>query len=113
MATQPGRLPVSLRAASFNIGLMRVALTGATGFVGPYIVGQLLRREHELRALVREPARHGWLRDRSVEMIEGDLEEAPALRTLVEGADAVIHLVGIINEIGRQTYERVHVQGTM
>ena len=91
---------------------MRIALTGATGFVGGHIVAQLLRREHELRALVREPARHGGLRDRSVEMIAGDLEDGAALRQLVDGADAVIHLVGIINEIGRQTYERVHVHGT-
>ena len=91
---------------------MRIALTGGTGFVGHHIIGHLLRREHDVRALVREPERQGWLRDRSVEVVAGDLEDPAALRALVDGADAVIHLVGIINEIGRQTYERVHVQGT-
>ncbi len=91
---------------------MRIALTGGTGFFGSHLIGALLRRDHEVRALVREPERHGWLRDRSVEVVAGDLDDQAALKTLVDGADAVIHLVGIINEIGRQTYEHVHVQGT-
>jgi uncharacterized protein YbjT (DUF2867 family) len=40
---------------------MRVAITGGTGFVGHHVIELLLRREHEVRALVREPDRHGWL----------------------------------------------------
>ena len=91
---------------------MRVAVTGGTGFVGRHVIERLLRRDHEVRALVRDPARHGWLRDRQVDMVAGDLETPAALRDLVQGADAVVHLVGIITEVGRQTYERVHVQGT-
>jgi NADH dehydrogenase len=91
---------------------MLVAITGATGFVGRYIVEQLLRREHDVRALVRDPSRAGWLRDRGVGLVEGDLEDQAALRALVQGAGALVHLVGIILEIGRQTFERVHVGGT-
>ncbi len=91
---------------------MLVALTGATGFVGRYIVEHLLRRDHEVRALVREPDGAGWLRDRGVGLVVGDLEDQAALRELTRGAGAVVHLVGIILELGRQTYERVHVTGT-
>jgi uncharacterized protein YbjT (DUF2867 family) len=92
---------------------MRVALTGTTGFVGRHMLDGLLRREHEVRALVREPASHGWLTTRDgVEVVPGTLEDAAALRRLTSGVDAVIHLVGIIQEIGRQTFERVHVEGT-
>ncbi len=91
---------------------MLVAITGATGFVGRHLVEHLLRREHEVRALVRDPSRTGWLRDRGVALVEGDLEDQAALRALVQGAGAVVHLVGIILEIGRQTFERVHVGGT-
>lgn len=91
---------------------MLVAVTGATGFVGRHIVEHLLRREHEVRALVRDPSRSGWLRDRGVALVEGDLEDQAALRALVQGAGAVVHLVGVILEIGRQTFERVHVGGT-
>ena len=91
---------------------MIVAVTGGTGFVGRHIIEGLLRREHEVRALVRDPAVHGWLDDRGVAVVQGSLEDQDALRRLVVGADAVVHTVGIINEIGRQSYERVHVEGT-
>lgn len=91
---------------------MRVAITGATGYVGQAIVHKLLRRDHELRALVRRPQRAGVLRDLGVRLIEGDLGDRPALESLLEGADALVHLVGIIVEAGRQTFEAVHVAGT-
>lgn len=92
---------------------MIVSVTGGTGFVGEYVVRQLLRHEHEVRVLVREPAKAGALRERSnIELIQGNLEDRAALRRLTAGSDAVVHLVGIIEEIGRQTFERVHVDGT-
>lgn len=91
---------------------MRVAVTGGTGFVGRHVIEQLLRHDHEVRALVREPKGHGWMRDRDIAVAAGDLESAGALRELLSGTDAVVHLVGVITEVGRQTYERVHVQGT-
>ncbi|HEY2806001.1 MAG TPA: complex I NDUFA9 subunit family protein [Gemmatimonadales bacterium] len=92
---------------------MKVALTGGTGFVGRQVVEMLMRREHEVRLLVREPSRHGWLRDHGdITTVAGDLENPAALKELVQGVDAVVNLVGIIVEVGRQTWERVHVQGT-
>lgn len=73
----------------------------------------LLRRGHDVRALVRDPERAGRLRDLgSVELVAGDLEDAAALRGLMAGAEATVHLVGIIAEGGRQTFERIHVEGT-
>jgi NADH dehydrogenase len=92
---------------------MLVALTGGTGYVGRAVLEHLLRHEHEVRVLVRTPSRVGWLGDRGgVEVVEGDLHDREALRTLAQGAGAVVHLVGIIVETGRQTFERVHVGGT-
>ncbi len=91
---------------------MLVAMTGATGYVGAEIVRKLLRREHEVRALVRRPERAGALEDLGVQLVAGDLHDGEALRRLVDGAGAVVHLVGIIAESGRQTFEAVHVQGT-
>ena len=92
---------------------MLVAITGGTGFVGRHIIERLLRREHELRVLAREPSKHGWLRDRGgVELVQGDLHDQDALRSLVRGAGALVHLAGVIVEIGQQTFERVHAHGT-
>lgn len=91
---------------------MRVAVTGGTGYVGSQVVLRLLRRDHEVRVLTRNPGRAGWLADRGVEIVVGGLDEQSPLRALVDGVDAVVHLVGIILEVGGQTFERVHVGGT-
>jgi uncharacterized protein YbjT (DUF2867 family) len=85
-------------------------MTGATGYVGTEVVRKLLRRDHELRALVRSPA--GPLQDLGVQVVTGDLSDRGALRSLVEGAGAVVHLAAIIVEQGRQTFQAIHVAGT-
>lgn len=91
---------------------MLVAMTGATGYVGSEVVRKLLRRDHEIRALVRSSARAGPLRDLGIQMVTGDLSDRSALRSLVEGAGAVVHLAAVIVEEGRQTFQAVHVAGT-
>lgn len=91
---------------------MKVALTGATGFVGSHVLPQLLSAGHEVKVLVRNRKRLG---DASkVTVVDGDLFDAGAVRQLVRGVDAVVHLVGIIMEKRGQgqTFERVHVEGT-
>jgi len=91
---------------------MLVALTGGTGFVGRHIAATLRGRGHHVRALTRDPARAGVLSERGVELVPGDLRDGKALERLVHGADAVIHLVGIIGERGAETFSAVHVDGT-
>lgn len=93
---------------------LRVALTGSTGFVGRHVLAALLDRGCHVRALARTPDKlkaHGS----AVTPIQGDLFDPAALRELCEGADAVVHLVGIIAEkpAQGQTFDRVHHQGTM
>ena len=103
---------VSPQRSNPHLGQMRIAMTGATGYVGSGVLGKLLRREHEVRALVRRPERAGPLGDLGVELVAGDLDSPAALGALVEGVEAVVHLVGIIVESGPQTFEAVHVRGT-
>jgi len=91
---------------------MRVAITGGTGYVGMSIVQKLLRRDHEVRALVRRPDRAGPLRDFGVQLVAGSFGDTAALRSLVEEVDAVVHLVGIIVATREQSFESVHVAGT-
>jgi NADH dehydrogenase len=94
------------------LATMRIAITGGTGYVGRAIVEKLLRRDHEVRALVRKPDRAGPLQDLGVAIVVGGLVDPAAVRSLVEGVDAVVHLVGIIVDAGRQTFESVHIGGT-
>jgi NADH dehydrogenase len=77
---------------------MKIAITGATGFVGSHLAGRLSADGHHVVAVSR---RTGI-----------DVADTEALAAAFEGCDAVAHCAGINREIGAQTYERVHVEGT-
>ncbi|MEW5947241.1 MAG: complex I NDUFA9 subunit family protein [bacterium] len=90
---------------------MKVFVTGGTGFVGGCVVAELLKRNHEVGALVRTPAKAAVLEKRGVKIIPGDVT-APPIRGM-KGCDAVIHLVGIIREKPPGiTFDKVHAGGT-
>src|SRR5438093_6320356 len=91
---------------------MLVALTGGTGFVGRHVAAMLVARGHGVRVLARDPARARFLSDPKVELVRGGLADSAALARLARGADALVHLVGIIVEQGSQTFAAVHVEGT-
>src|SRR5207248_9466069 len=91
---------------------MLVALTGGTWFVGRHVAATLGARGHRVRVLAREPARARFLSEQPVEIVAGGLTDRAALDRLAGGADAIVHLVGIIVEQGVQTFTAVHVAGT-
>jgi NADH dehydrogenase len=87
---------------------VKVLVTGGTGFIGPKVVRALREAGHDVRALVRDPARGAVL---GCELAEGDMTDPASLRRAVDGCAAVIHLVSIIT--GRPgDFERVMTEGT-
>lgn len=86
---------------------MTIALTGATGFVGQALLDRARDQELPVRALARRPQdpREG------VEWVSGDLDAGDALRSLVRGAEAVIHVAGVVNNAAE--FERGNVAGTL
>ncbi|MEM6648292.1 MAG: NAD-dependent epimerase/dehydratase family protein [Bacteroidota bacterium] len=92
---------------------MHVYLTGATGFVGSYVLKRLLADGHTVRCLVRNPST-ARLPD-GVEVVKGDITVPKSVLGTMRGCDAVIHLVGIIEEQPSKgvTFEAIHYQGTV
>lgn len=87
---------------------MKLLVTGGTGFIGPKVVGALREAGHEVRALVRDPARGAAL---GCEPAVGDMTDGESLRRAIEGCAGVVHLVAIIT--GRPgDFERVMTEGT-
>ena len=88
---------------------MRLAVTGGTGFVGSHLVDSALAAGHEVRALAR---REQPPRDR-LAWIPGSLDDRAAMKRLVEDADAVIHVAGVINAPDPAGFEQGNVAGTL
>ncbi len=81
------------------------AITGATGFIGGYLVRQLLAQGARLRVLARRPERLSpELRER-VEVVPGDVRDRRALAALTEGAHTVLHLAACVRAWSRDPAE--------
>ena len=94
---------------------MKVFVTGATGFVGEEVVRQLHAAGHAIRILARQPTSprvQGAVSEYGAEIHAGNVLDANSLRGGLKDCEALIHLVGIISEIGRNTFENVHTHGT-
>lgn len=88
-----------------------VALTGATGFVGQRLAPLLAASGWHVRLLLRrDPVREQW-RGMDPQIVAGDLGDAEALRQLVSGADAVVHVAGLIKAARRRDYDAVNIAG--
>jgi NADH dehydrogenase len=93
---------------------MNVFVTGGTGFIGRSVVEELVNAGHRARVLVRHDSAHGSSHlPKAVARVTGDILDSDLSRHL-EGADAVIHLVGIIRELPARgvTFRALHVEAT-
>ena len=88
---------------------MTIAVTGATGFVGQALLDRAACAGVDVRALTRRPQdpRPG------VDWIKGDLDARAALTRLVTGAEAVIHVAGVVNAPDAAGFEHGNVAGTL
>jgi uncharacterized protein YbjT (DUF2867 family) len=92
---------------------MRVLVTGGTGVVGASTVTALLNDGHAVRLLSRHAGEDvdGW--EDGVEPWQGDIADAASLQGAADGCEAVIHLVGIVDENPpKTTFQSVNVEGT-
>ncbi|MEO7691091.1 MAG: NAD(P)H-binding protein [Sphingomonas sp.] len=85
-----------------------LAVTGGTGFVGRTLIELAVREGHEVRALTRRPQpdmpRVTW--------VSGALDTPIALNSLIRGADAVIHVAGVVNAPDRAGFGEGNIAGT-
>ncbi len=89
---------------------MRVAITGGSGFVGSHTARALLGAGHEVvlafRGTRRVTPRYG------LSIARADVVDGHGLTEAFAGCDAVVHLVAIIREKGKQTFDSVIRRGT-
>ena len=90
-----------------------ILVTGSTGFVGQEVVRKLVALNQPVRVLVRHPeTKNPFAHLRGVEVVQGDVLKPETLAAAMIGVQAVIHLVGIITETSRVTFEEAHTEAT-
>lgn len=93
---------------------MKIAITGGTGFVGRNVARALAEEGHEVvltgRGCDRTDPGIGQLA--GGRFVRVGLDDVESLADALAGAEVVVHCAGINRELGAQTYQRVHIEGT-
>lgn len=88
---------------------MSICVLGGTGFVGTELVTRLVREGHWVRVPTRSPTHAQHLKVLStVELVTANVHDPRTLGQLLTGMDAVVNLIGILNESRRATFKAVH-----
>jgi NADH dehydrogenase len=92
-----------------------VTVFGGSGFIGRYVIQALVKRGCRIRVAVRRPDLAGHVQPLGmvgqIKPIQANLRYRWSIDRAVEGADAVVNLVGILAESGRQTFDAVQTFG--
>lgn len=90
-----------------------VFVTGATGFLGRHLLPALCRAGFNVRALVRQPAAHDWLkRYPNLTVIQGDVLDAGRVQDAMRGAGVVVHGAGKFRFWGDPSaFQRTNIDG--
>jgi dihydroflavonol-4-reductase len=93
---------------------MKVLVTGATGFLGGWLVKRLLAEGHDVRIIKRASSSLGELEGLRLDIVSGDVTDAESLRAACRGVDTVFHLAGLIgySRAQRDAMHKVNVVGT-
>jgi NADH dehydrogenase len=112
------RLPVALfgrvrREEEMDYGI--VTVFGGAGFYGRYVVRALARRGARVRVACRRPDEAMRCKPMGdvgqIVPVAANIRDDASVAAAVAGADAVVNLVAVLYERGRQTFEAVHHQG--
>ena len=99
-------------APKFN--KMKILITGASGFIGSFIVEEALKRGFETWAAVRKSSSREYLQDERIHFIELNLSSKVQLVEQLRGHDFdyVVHAAGVTKCLNKQDFHRINTEGT-
>ena len=93
---------------------MKILVTGASGFIGSFIVEEALQKGMEVWAAVRASSSRQWLQDRRIHFIELDFRSQARLEEQLGNHrfDYVVHAAGVTKCLDKQDFFRTNTEGT-
>ena len=93
---------------------MKILITGASGFIGSFIVEEALKRGFETWAAVRKSSSREYLQDERIKFIELNLSSKEQLVAQLRGKDFdyVVHAAGVTKCLNKQDFYRINTEGT-
>ena len=93
---------------------MKILITGASGFIGSFIVEEALKRGFETWAAVRKSSSKAYLQDERINFIELNLSSKEQLLEQLKGKgfDYVVHAAGVTKCLNKQDFSRINTLGT-
>lgn len=99
-------------SSSFFCVLMKVLITGATGFIGSHVADLLIAKGYDVYCLTRKSSNLRWLNTSAIRTVEGSLGNEESLYTAVQNADIVFHIAGLTSARNREEFFRGNQGGT-
>lgn len=92
----------------------RILITGASGFIGSFIVEEALRRGFETWAAIRRSSSKEFLQDERIHFIELNLSSEEQLKQQLQGMqfDYVVHAAGVTKCLHKEDFRRINTEGT-
>ena len=92
----------------------KILITGASGFIGSFIVEEALARGFEVWAAVRKSSSRQFLQDKRIQLIELDLDSEDRLKEQMKDCrfDYVVHAAGVTKCLNKADFQRINTEGT-
>ena len=93
---------------------MKILITGASGFIGSFIVEEALKRGMETWAAMRATSSKKFLKDDRIHFIELNLDDQTELENQLRGHqfDYVVHAAGVTKCLNKDDFYRINTEGT-
>ena len=94
--------------------MKKILITGASGFIGSFIVEEALKRGFDTWAAIRKSSSREWLQDERIHFIELNLSSKAQLVEQLRGMDFdyVVHAAGVTKCLNKQDFMRINFEGT-
>lgn len=85
--------------------IMKVLLTGATGFIGSYVLSLLIRKDYKVNVIVRNPSKLNLTSNPYLNVFKGDITRPDDVKKAIDGCETVIHLAALVQSTAKNPEE--------